>query len=103
MKIKLCIPDKPSKLRSAGIRAVALGKVYKIPYADKSFEGGLGLLELRCINVGFYWTTSRTTNTLLGGSVNTSTSIVKFGKRIKARGILGYRNSSQNNSPFKGD
>ena len=44
---------------------------------------------------------SRTTYTLLGGSAYTS--VVEFGKQIKAKGILSYGNSSQNDSPFKGD
>jgi len=80
---------------------IAWGEVYKTNYAGKSFDGGLGLTELGSFNAGFYRPMSRTAYTLLGGSAYTS--VVEFGKQIKAKGILSYGNSSQNNSPFKGD
>lgn len=44
---------------------------------------------------------SKRTYTLLGGSA--FTSVVEFGKQVKAKGILSYGNSSQDDSPFKGD
>ncbi len=80
---------------------IAWGEVYKTNYADKSFNGGLGLSELGSFNAGFYRPVSATEYTLLGGSAYTS--VVEFGKTIKAKGILSYGNSSQKNSKFKGD
>ncbi|MDP2722925.1 MAG: penicillin acylase family protein [Bacteroidales bacterium] len=80
---------------------VTMGEVYQINYADKSYNGGLGLSELGSFNAGFYRPMSKTTYTLLGGSAYTS--VVEFGKQIKAKGILSYGNSSQIDSPFKGD
>lgn len=76
-------------------------EVYEINYADKKVKGGLGLSEIGSFNAGFYGRTSKTNYTLLGGSAYTS--VVEFGKQIKAKGILGYGNASQNNSPYKGD
>ncbi len=80
---------------------VPFGEVYKINYADRSFDGGLGLSEVGSFNAGFYRPMSPTSYTLLGGSAYTS--VVEFGEKIKAKGILSYGNSSQNNSRFKGD
>jgi len=80
---------------------IAWDKVYKTNYAGKSFDGGLGLSELGSFNAGFYRPMSQTAYTLLGGSAYTS--VIEFDKQIKAKGILSYGNSSQNNSPFKGD
>jgi len=80
---------------------IAWSEVYKINYANRSFDGGLGLSELGSFNAGFYRPMSQTAYTLLGGSAYTS--VVEFGKQIKAKGILSYGNSSQNDSPFKGD
>jgi acyl-homoserine-lactone acylase len=77
------------------------GEVYEMNYADKKVKGGLGLSEIGSFNAGFYSRTSNTNYTLLGGSAYTS--VVEFGKQIKAKGILGYGNASQNNSPYKGD
>ena len=82
---------------------VAMGEVYKINYAGKSLRGGLGLNELGSFNAGFYRPMSKekTTYTLLGGSAYTS--VVEFGEKINAKGILSYGNASQNGSPFQGD
>lgn len=80
---------------------ITWGAVYKTNYAGKSFDGGLGLSELGSFNAGFYRPMSKTTYTLLGGSAYTS--VIEFGEQIKAKGILSYGNSSQRNSPFKGD
>ncbi len=80
---------------------VQWGDVFKIHYADQSFDGGLGLNELGSFNAGFYRPMSATAFTLLGGSAYTG--VVEFGKTIKAKGILGYGNASQKDSPFRGD
>jgi acyl-homoserine-lactone acylase len=90
-----------STMQKYGRLDVAMGEVYKINYAEKSFNGGLGLSELGCFNAGFYRPMSSTEYTLLGGSAYTS--VVEFGSKIKAKGILSYGNASQNDSPFKGD
>lgn len=90
-----------STMQKYGRLDVAMEEVYKINYADKSFNGGLGLSELGCFNAGFYRPLSLTEYTLLGGSAYTS--VVEFGSKIKAKGILSYGNASQNDSPFKGD
>ena len=84
-----------------GSLAVAWDEVYEMNYADKKIKGGLGLSEVGSFNAGFYRPMSRTNYTLLGGSAYTS--VVEFGKKIKAKGILSYGNASQNNTPFKGD
>lgn len=76
-------------------------EVYGINYAGKKVKSGLGLSEIGSFNAGFYSRISDTNYTLLGGSAYTS--VVEFGKQIKAKGILSYGNASQNNSPFKGD
>lgn len=80
---------------------VPWGDVYEINYADKSLKGGLGLSEVGSFNAGFYRPMSATKYTLLGGSA--FTSVVEFGAKIKAKGLLSYGNASQKNSPFKGD
>lgn len=79
------------------------GEVYEMNYANKKVKGGLGLSEVGSFNAGFYrpMSKSRTNYTLLGGSAYTS--VVEFGKKIKAKGILSYGNASQNSSAFKGD
>jgi acyl-homoserine-lactone acylase len=77
------------------------GEVYEMNYADKKVKGGLGLSEIGSFNAGFYSRTSKTNYTLSGGSAYTS--VVEFGKQIKAKGILSYGNASQNDSPYKGD
>ena len=77
------------------------GEVYQINYASKTLKGGLGLSELGSFNAGFYRPISKTNYTLSGGSA--FTSVVEFGQQIQAKGILSYGNSSQNDSPFKGD
>ena len=84
-----------------GSLAVAWDEVYEMNYADKKVKGGLGLSEIGSFNDGFYRPMSRTNYTLLGGSAYTS--VVEFGKQIKAKGILSYGNASQNSSVFKGD
>ena len=61
----------------------------------------MGLSEVGSFNAGFYRPSSKTTYTLLGGSAHTS--VVEFGSKIKAKGILSYGNASQPNSPFNGD
>ncbi|MCG8330707.1 MAG: penicillin acylase family protein [Chitinophagales bacterium] len=88
-------------IKKYGQLDVSWGDVYKINYAQKSYDGGLGLSELGCFNAGFYRPISPTTYTLLGGS--SYTSVVEFGENIQAKGLLSYGNASQNNSPFKGD
>jgi acyl-homoserine-lactone acylase len=80
---------------------IAWGEVYQIDYASKTLKGGLGLSELGSFNAGFYNRISKTNYSLSGGSA--FTSVVEFGQRIQAKGILSYGNSSQNDSPFKGD
>jgi acyl-homoserine-lactone acylase len=80
---------------------VSWGEVYEINYADKNFKGGLGLSEVGSFNAGFYRPMSKTKYTLLGGSAYTS--VVEFGSKIKAKGILSYGNASQKDSPFYGD
>lgn len=80
---------------------VPWGDVYQTDYADKSLKGGLGLSELGSFNAGFYGPKSDDTFTLLGGSA--FTSIIEFGKKIKAKGLLSYGNASQPESPFRGD
>lgn len=87
--------DKHGKLN------VSWGEVYEINYAGKTLKGGLGFSEVGSFNAGFYRPSSKTKYTLLGGSAYTS--IIEFGEKIKARGILSYGNASQKNSPFKGD
>ncbi len=67
---------------------IAWGEVYKINYANKTLNGGLGMSELGSFNAGFYRPISNTAYTLLGGSAYTS--VVEFGKRIQAKGILSY-------------
>ncbi len=80
---------------------IAWGEVYQINYADKTFNGGLGLSELGSFNAGFYNRISKTNFALAGGSA--FTSVVEFGQSIQAKGILSYGNSSEKDSPFKGD
>ncbi|SFS69964.1 penicillin acylase family protein [Lutibacter maritimus] len=80
---------------------VSYGAVYKTNFADKSFEGSLGLSEVGSFNAGFYRPMSPKEFTLLGGSAYTS--VVEFGEKIRAKGLLSYGNASQNKSPFKGD
>ncbi|MGL1888171.1 MAG: penicillin acylase family protein [Reichenbachiella sp.] len=77
------------------------GDVYEINHTGKSLQGGLGLSEVGSFNAGFYRPMSATKYTLLGGSAYTS--VVEFGSKIRAKGILSYGNASQKNSPFKGD
>jgi len=77
------------------------GEVYEMNYTDKKVKGGLGLSEIGSFNAGFYSRTSNNNYTLSGGSAYTS--VVEFGEKIKAKGILSYGNASQNSSPFKGD
>jgi len=84
-----------------GTLDVPWGDVYEINHAGKSLQGGLGLSEVGSFNAGFYRPMSATKYTLLGGSA--FTSVVEFGTKIRAKGILSYGNASQNNSPFKGD
>lgn len=80
---------------------IAWSEVYQINYANKTLKGGLGLGELGSFNAGFYSSMSKTNYTLVGGSA--FTSVVEFGAKIKANGILSYGNASQSDSPFKGD
>jgi len=80
---------------------VSWGEVYETNYAEKTFKGGLGLSEVGSFNAGFYRPMSKIKYTLLGGSA--FTSVVEFGNKIKAKGILSYGNASQKDSPFNGD
>lgn len=80
---------------------VSFGMVYKTNFKGEQIDGGLGLSEVGSFNAGFYRPISPLQYTLLGGSAYTS--VVEFGKKIKAKGLLSYGNASQNNSPFKGD
>lgn len=80
---------------------ISWGEVYETNYASKSIKGGLGLSEVGSFNAGFYRPMSNTKYTLLGGSA--FTSVVEFGNKIKAKGILSYGNSSRKDSPFNGD
>ena len=90
-----------STMQKYGRLDVKMGEVYKINYANKTINGGLGLSEIGSFNAGFYRPMSATEYTLLGGSAYTS--VIEFAEKIKAKGILSYGNSSQNDSPFKGD
>ena len=80
---------------------VRWGDVYGINYAGASLKGGLGLNEVGSFNAGFYGPSANNTYTLLGGSA--FSSVIEFGEKIKAKGILSYGNASQNGSPFKAD
>ncbi len=80
---------------------VAWGDVYTTTYAGKTFKGGLGLSEIGSFNAGFYGSPTNNKYSLLGGSAYTS--VVEFGDKIKTKGLLGYGNASQKESPFKGD
>lgn len=99
-KEMLLLAAKDTKEKYGNL-AVAWGEVYEMNYADKKVKGGLGLSEVGSFNAGFYSRTSNTNYTLSGGSAYTS--VVEFGDKIKAKGILSYGNASQNKSSFKGD
>ncbi len=88
-------------LRKYGKLDVSWGDVYEINYAGKSLKGGLGFSEVGSFNAGFYHPSSDNKYSLLGGSA--FTSVIEFGEKIKAKGILSYGNASQNGSPFKAD
>lgn len=88
-------------LKKYGKLEVAWGDVYEINYAGKSLNGGLGLSEVGSFNAGFYRPSSNNKFTLLGGTA--FSSVIEFGTKIKAKGVLSYGNASQNGSHFKAD
>ena len=88
-------------MKNYGQLDVAWGVVYKTSYADKTFNGGLGLGEIGSFNAGFYSRAADSKWNLAGGSA--FTSVIEFGNKIRAKGILSYGNSSEKNSPFRGD
>jgi acyl-homoserine-lactone acylase len=88
-------------IKNHGSIDVAWGEVYQTIYAGKTLKGGLGLGELGSFNAGFYGRGNDSKWNLMGGSAFTAT--IEFGKKIRARGILSYGNSSEKNSPFRGD
>lgn len=94
----LAVKDTKEKYKKIDIE---WGEVYQMNYADKKVKGGLGLSEIGSFDAGFYRPISKTNYALVGGTAYTS--IVEFGDKIKANGILSYGNASQNSSPFKGD
>lgn len=78
---------------------VSWGEVYKTILHNQSYDGGLGINELGSFNAGFYRPLSKTTYCLQGGSA--FTSVVEWGTKIRAKGLLSYGNTSQDHSPFK--
>ncbi|MBK8848553.1 MAG: penicillin acylase family protein [Saprospiraceae bacterium] len=78
---------------------VSWAEVYKTMLHNQSYDGGLGLNELGSFNAGFYRPLSKTTYGLQGGTA--FTSVVEWGPRIRAKGLLSYGNASQDQSPFK--
>lgn len=98
---ELLLKAAEETLEKYGKLDVGWGDVYEINYAGKSFNGGLGFSEVGSFNAGFYRPSSNNKYTLLGGSA--FTSVIEFGEKIKAKGILSYGNASQNGSPFKAD
>lgn len=88
-------------LNKYGSLDVAFQDVYNTNFANKSLVGGLGLSEVGSFNAGFYRPISATKFTLLGGAA--FTSVVEFGPKVKAKGLLSYGNASQGNSESKSD
>jgi len=79
--------------KSYGRLDVTWGGVYRTSYAGKTLAGGLGLGEIGSFNAGFYTRASDAKWNLAGGSA--FTSVVEFGKRVRAKGILSYGNSTE--------
>lgn len=88
-------------IKNYGQLAIAWGEVYQTSYAGKTYKGGLGLGEVGSFNAGFYSRGIDSKWDLAGGSA--FTAVAEFGNRIRAKGLLSYGNSSEKNSPFKGD
>ena len=80
---------------------IAWGEVYQTNYAGKILKGGLGLGEIGSFNAGFYQRGKDSKWNLAGGSA--FTAVVEFGKKIRAKGILSYGNSTENSSSFRAD
>lgn len=88
-------------LKNYGRLDVEWGEVYQTNFNGKRLKGGLGLGELGSFNAGFYRKGTGGNWELAGGAA--FTSVVEFGKRIKAKGLLSYGNFSNTPPAFVKD
>lgn len=88
-------------IKNYGALDIAWGEVYQTNYAEKTLKGGLGLGEIGSFNAGFYRRGNDSKWNLAGGSA--FTAVIEFGKKIRAKGILSYGNSTEKKSLFKTD
>lgn len=72
---------------------VAFGEVYKIQNGNNLLSGGLGLNEVGSFSAGFYRPAPNNQWVLLGGT--TFSSVVEFGEKVKAKGLLSYGNFTE--------
>lgn len=80
---------------------IAWGDVYRINYAGRNLPSSVGLNETGSFSAGFYSRMPDGTFQLQGGL--SFSAIVEFGRKVKARAVLGYGNASQKESPHFGD
>ena len=77
------------------------GDVYRLAYAGKNFPGNGGSGRLGVFRVLYFTGKKGGTFTSVGG--DTYVAAVEFSNPVKARVLLSYGNSSQPDSPHRGD
>ncbi len=73
---------------------IVWGEVYRIFHAGNKYPSSIGLNELGNFHAGFYRPDHENKFTLLGGVA--FSLIVEFDKKVKAKALLPYGNSTQN-------
>jgi acyl-homoserine-lactone acylase len=77
------------------------GDVFRLRYAGRDLPASAGPGGLGAFRVGDYRPDGDGSYSLVGG--NTFVAAVEFGDRVRARGYLGYGNSTQQGSEYAGD